>query len=169
MWFTARLVCFSFQILPVAQVNMSLLATFGLLLGFWLESPEKHLRAGKQMQSPLSEDWAQALFPVSHLRHKVSPVLIWANYPKHRQPKGCQCIQIYIIPDIFLKVIYMSEPLKASYSINCTPGEKHAGPDKCGNNIKVFSVPKGGLGLMENPQKGPSGSINYPCKMACVS
>lgn len=41
---------------------------------------------------------------------------------------GCPCIWIYIIPNIFLKAIYMSEPLKASHLINCTPGEKLCRP-----------------------------------------
>lgn len=40
----------------------------------------------------------------------------------------CPCIWIYIIPNIFLKAIYMSEPLKASHLINCAPGEKLCRP-----------------------------------------
>lgn len=68
-----------------------------------------------------------------------------------------------------LKVIYMSEPLESLLLNKLTPKEILTGPDQCGNNIRVFSVPKRGLGWMDNPQKGPSGSIHYPFKMAGVS
>lgn len=68
-----------------------------------------------------------------------------------------------------LKVIYMSESLKASYSMNCTPGEKLCSPGSVWEQQKGVLCAKKGIGLDGKSPKGPSGSINYPFKMAGVS
>lgn len=96
----------------------------------------------------LSGEWAQALLPVSHLKHKQSFLrTCLRELSQKKATKGCQCIHIYIIPNIFLNVIYMSEPLKASYSINCTPGGKLCRPRSVWEQHKGVLCAKKGIGL----------------------
>jgi hypothetical protein len=63
-----------------------------------------------------------SLLSVSHQKHKPSALLTCLR--ELSQEQAVHAFGIYIIPNIFLKAIYMSELLKASHLINCTPGDK---------------------------------------------
>lgn len=82
---------------------------------------------GRLPDARLSErGMSTVVLSVSHQKHK--PSALHTCLRELSQVQAVHAFGIYIIPNIFLKAIYMSEPLKASHLINCTPGEKLCRP-----------------------------------------
>lgn len=82
---------------------------------------------GRLTDARLSErGMSTVVLSVSHQKHK--PSALHTCLRELSQVQAVHAFGIYIIPNIFLKAIYMSEPLKASHLINRTPGEKLCRP-----------------------------------------
>lgn len=101
----------------------SRLATFLAISRSLSQKPSE----GRVPDARLSErGMSRAGLSVLHQKHK--PSALHTCLRELSQVQAVHAFGIYIIPNIFLKAIYMSEPLKASHLINCTPGEKLCRP-----------------------------------------